>query len=74
MYRKTMRIHHKTGFILGAIAIACAAAVLVTAVDGGASNTTFTVISALLTIALGAVVIYWSTSPKHRDRFESKNS
>lgn len=74
MYRKIMRIHHKTGFILGAIAIACAAAVLVTAVAGGATNTTFTVISALLTIALGAVVIYWSTSPKHRDRFESKNS
>lgn len=74
MYRKTMRIHHKTGFTLGAIAIACAVAVLLTALAGGTSNTTFTVISALLTIALGAVVIYWSTSPKHRERFEANNS
>ena len=41
MYLKTMRIHHKTGFTLGAI-------------------------------ALGAVVIYWSTSPKHRDRMNSE--
>lgn len=71
MYRVAMKIHHKTGFTLGALAVACAAAVLVTAFAGGTSNTTFTVISALLTIALGAVVIYWSTSPKHRDRFNS---
>lgn len=67
-----MKIHHKTGITLGALAVACAAAVLVTAVAGGASNTTFTVISALLTIALGAVVIYWSTSPKRRDRVNSE--
>ncbi|WP_313550292.1 hypothetical protein [Corynebacterium sp.] len=66
-----MKIHHKTGFTLGALEVACAPAVLVTTVAGGASNTTFTVISALLTIALGAVVIYWSTSPKHRDRLKS---
>ncbi|MEY8578183.1 hypothetical protein AALI21_07725 [Corynebacteriaceae bacterium 6-324] len=45
--------------------------VLLTALVGGTSNTTFTVISALLNIALGAAVIYWSTSPKHRDRLKS---
>ncbi|MGO3269296.1 MAG: hypothetical protein ACTIKV_06640 [Corynebacterium casei] len=74
MYLKAMRIHHKTGFTLGAIAMACALAVLATALVGDTSNTGLTVISALLTIALGAAVIYWSTSPKHRDRFESNNS
>lgn len=71
MYRESTKIHHRTGFTLGAIAMACAVAVLLTALVGGTSNTTFTVISALLTIALGAVVIYWSTSPKHRDRLKS---
>ncbi|MFZ2598405.1 hypothetical protein CZ765_11995 [Corynebacterium casei] len=54
--------------------MACALAVLATALVGDTSNTGFTVVSALLTIALGAAVIYWSTSPKHRDRFESNNS
>ena len=72
MYLKTMRIHHKTGFTLGAIAMACALAVLATALVGGTSNTGLTVISALLTITLGAAVIYWSTSPKHRDRMNSE--
>ncbi|HCM79831.1 MAG TPA: hypothetical protein DIS84_01005 [Corynebacterium stationis] len=71
-YRESMKIHHKTGFTLGAIAMACALAVLATALVGGTSNTGFTVVSALLTIALGAVVIYWSTSPKHRDRMNSE--
>ena len=74
MYRESMKIHHKTGFTLGAIAMACALAVLATALVGGTSNTGLTVVSALLTITLGAAVIYWSTSPKHRDRFESNNS
>lgn len=72
MYRKIMRIHHKTGFTLGAITVTCAVAVLLTALAGDTSNTGFTVVSALLTIALGAVVIYWSTSPKHRDRMNSE--
>lgn len=72
MYRESMKIHHKTGFTLGAIAMACALAVLAIALVGGTSNTGFTVISALLTITLGAAVIYWSTSSKHRDRMNSE--
>ncbi|PQM74010.1 hypothetical protein [Corynebacterium sp. J010B-136] len=61
-----MKIHHKTGFALGVAAIVCALGTLAAAIAGEIS--TITVVLALSTTVIGALIIHWSTSEKHRER------
>ena len=64
-----MKIHHKTGFTLGVLAIIIAVVVIGMWLAGITGSSTTATIS-LTTIVVGSLCIYWSTSDEHRERLQ----
>lgn len=63
-----MKIHHKTGFTLGVLAILIAIGVIGMWIAGIGSGSSATI--SLTTIVVGSLCIYWSTSDEHRERLQ----